>query len=270
MIADRYIVGLGVLIRSDRGSRSSSAASCFEILSAGRRPFRLRAADETHAALCTRAIIPPGARYVIEGDDVQLATVFVDADGTLGRRARYEIDATNRSGSTAWIDVGERLVPPDLWTHVEADDSPTAVRRLATALDRKQRGLAGAGPKVRRVTTLVVSRLPERVSLAASAAAVDLALEPLTRLLLEEVGLAARPFVQWLRLRRYAQLVSAGASVHQAVRALGYRRRSELTQELRRLVGFTDLDVEASERWKPLPDASTADAATTHPLPRSP
>jgi len=256
VIADRYIVGLGVLFRVDRGSRTGSAGSCFEILCAGRRPFRLRSANEVRGVLCTRAIVSPGARYIIEGDDVQVATAFVEADGILGRRARYELAATPSRGSTAWVEVGERLVPTDLSASVDAD-CDTASRRLAAALDRKRRGLQYAGPKVRRAAHLVESALPHRVSLAEVAGALDMTLEQLTRLLLDEVGLAARPFVFWLRLRRYAQLVSAGATVAEATRAIGCRRPSELTQDLRRLVGFTEHDVAASERWKPLPDVAT-------------
>jgi AraC-like DNA-binding protein len=85
-------------------------------------------------------------------------------------------------------------------------------------------------------------------------------LEQLTRTLLDEVGLAARPFVRWLRLRRYAGLVSAGATVDEAARASGYRRRSELTHDLRRLVGFTERDVDACQHWKPLPEVSATAA----------
>lgn len=249
-----------MLIRADRGPRSRSAGSCFEVLCAGRRPFRLRTPEEARGALCTRAIVPPGMRYVVEGDDVQVVTAFVEADGILGRRVRYEMDAMACRGSTAWIDVGERLVPSDLWTHGEAGDWHTAFRRLATALDRKQRGLAWAGPRVRRAAALVESRLPDRVSWAAIAGALGVTLEQLTRMLLDEVGLPARPFARWLRLRRYARLVSAGSTVDEAARATGYRRRSGFTEDLRRLVGFTDRDVAARERWKPLADAATDDA----------
>ena len=194
MIADRYIVGLGVLMRTDRGSRTRSAGSCFELLSSA-RAFRLRERGEPRGGLGTRAIVPPGAEYVLDGDDVELLTVFVEPDGILGRRARYEMDAAVRRGSTAWLEAGKRLVPDDLWRDADADDWPTAFHRLACALDRKRRGLAQAGVKVRGAAALIEAKLPDRISMAALTAALDLTAEQLTRLLHDEVGLAWRPFV---------------------------------------------------------------------------
>ena len=224
-------------MRIDHGSRVGRAGSCFMIFSSGQSAFRLRAPGEPRGGLCTRAVVPPGVEYVLEGEGVARATVFLEADGILGRRARYELDATTRSGSTAWIEAGQRLVPADLWRHAAAGDWPMALHRLAGALDRKRRGLAYAGAKVQRAAALVESKLPERISLAALSGALDLTLEQLTRLLLDEVGLASRPFVSWLRLRRYATLVGAGATVDEAARASGYRRRAELAQDWTRLFG---------------------------------
>lgn len=259
MIAHRCIVGLGALMRIDHGSRVGRAGSCFMIFSSGHGAFRLRAPGEPRGGLCTRAVVPAGAEYVLDGDGVERATMFIEADGILGRRARYELDATTRSGSTAWIEAGQRLVPADLWRHAAAGDWPMAFHRLACALDRKRRGLAHAGAKVQRAAALVESQLPERLSLGALSAALELTLEQLTRVLLDEVGLAARPFVSWLRLRRHASLVSTGATVDEAARAVGYRRRAELTQDWRRLFGSSDRDTAPCERLAPLPALSFAD-----------
>ena len=259
MIADRSIVGLGALLRIEHGSRVGRAGRCFVVLSSGHGAFRLRAPGEPRGGLCTRAVVPAGAEYVLEGDGVERATAFLEADGILGRRARYELDATTRSGSTAWIEAGQRLVPADLWRHAVAGDWPMAFHRLACALDRKRRGLAYAGAKVQRAAALVESQLPERISLAALAGALGLTLEQLTRLLLDEVGLAARPFVSWLRLRRHATLVGGGATVDEAARAVGYRRRAELAQDWRRLFGSSDHDTAPCPRLAPLADLSFAD-----------
>jgi AraC-like DNA-binding protein len=262
MVTDRYIVGLGVLLRTGRAARSGVTGRCFELLSARSGAFRLKAAGEARGALCTRAVIPPGAGYVIEGDHVELATTFVEADSALGRRARYETDAAAGRGSRSWIDVGRQLATPQLWTAIDAADWQRAIRVLHWALGREPLALHDAGPTARRAAEAVRAGMSGRVRVVALAGSLGLSVDQLTRALLAEVGLPARPFADWMRLHHYATLVAAGCAVDDAARATGFRGRAALIRELQRLVGFSERDVAAAERWLPVPDGRADELRT--------
>jgi hypothetical protein len=134
--ADRYVVTVGALLCLERFARSPVAGGSYQLLSVRHGAFRVMAAGDRRATLCTAAVIPPGARYAVEGCSLPMARLFVDAESATGRRLRDELATTAGSGPAPWIAVGERLVEPSFWNILDPATFAAAIQRMLANLDR--------------------------------------------------------------------------------------------------------------------------------------
>ncbi|GAA2634399.1 helix-turn-helix transcriptional regulator [Actinomadura fulvescens] len=170
---------------------------------------------------CRAAVIPPDVPHaVVHGVDDALMMHF-DPESAQGRelgRSPVPHDAV-----AGWVRAGDLLGP--------AEDLLDALPAARTIVVRH--------PAVHRTLRTLPGRLDgPPIRLAELARAVELSESRLAHLFREEVGLPIRPYVQWLRLRRAAELVAAGASVTEAAHGAGFADGAHLSRVCRRMFGI--------------------------------
>lgn len=131
--------------------------------------------------------------------------------------ARNESDRSN--GAT--VDTSS----PVRWGHTEILCDPEPVQ---------------AHPRVERVLR-VLHDLParDRLSLERLAAVAGLSPSRFMHVFTRSVGMPLRRYILWLRLRRAACALAAGASVTHAAHSAGFSDAAHMTRTFRRMLGTT-------------------------------
>ena len=65
----------------------------------------------------------------------------------------------------------------------------------------------------------------------------------------EQVGIPLRPYMRWLRLRRAASLVRAGATLTEAAHAAAFADSAHLSSTFHRTFGLSPSDVMRNVEW---------------------
>ena len=94
-------------------------------------------------------------------------------------------------------------------------------------------------PRVARARAALGSAPDRRLPLAEVAARVALSPSRLAHLLRAELGMPARRYLLWLRLRDAVGALTHGGSITAAAHAAGFADAAHLTRTFRRMLGFT-------------------------------
>jgi AraC-like DNA-binding protein len=94
-------------------------------------------------------------------------------------------------------------------------------------------------PRVARALEILAASPERKVRLADLAAGVSLSPSRIAHLLSAEIGLPARRYLLWLRLRDALQALARGASITDAAHAAGFADAPHLDRTFRRMLGFT-------------------------------
>jgi AraC family transcriptional regulator len=121
-----------------------------------------------------------------------------------------------------WSSRRAAALVEDIVREVAADQSPAA-----------------GDPRVMRALEILGSAPERRVRLADVAAGVSLSPSRLAHLLRAEIGLPARRYLLWLRLRDAVQALARGMSVTDAAHAAGFADAPHFDRTFRRMLGFT-------------------------------
>ncbi len=97
-------------------------------------------------------------------------------------------------------------------------------------------------PRVARAREILDSAPGRRVPLAEVAANVALSPSRLAHLLSAQMGLPARRYLLWLRLRDAIGELTRGASITEAAHAAGFADGAHFSRTFRRMLGFTPSD----------------------------
>ncbi|KAB2351720.1 helix-turn-helix transcriptional regulator [Actinomadura rudentiformis] len=170
---------------------------------------------------CQAAVIPPGVPHEVVGGVDEALMVHLDPESAQGRELSQLPDPDD--AVAGWGQAGGLL-----------GSAEEIIDALPTAREIEVRH-----PAVRRT----LRTLPELldgppIRLGELARAVNLSESRLAHLFSEEVGLPLRPYVQWLRLQRAAELVAAGASVTEAAHGAGFADGAHLSRICRRMFGI--------------------------------
>jgi AraC-like DNA-binding protein len=197
------------------------------------------------------AVVPRDTAHAIADPAERVLILYVNPDDLAGRRISRLSIGQSASG---WFAAGRLLAGLSFPTAHSADGFERAVR------DATQR-LVGASfeptppaaihPTVRRLLSLLPSRLDGDVRLASLAAEVGLSPWRLGHLFSETVGIPLRPYILWLRLQRAAAEVRDGGSLTTAAHAAGFTDAAHLSNTFRRTFGLSPSNVSSSVRWIP-------------------
>ncbi|AVM02178.1 AraC family transcriptional regulator [Gordonia iterans] len=220
-----------VFYRGPGGDADSHAHHAIQIIASLDGPFTL--SFDQHRERATAALIPSGVRHGLTCSSGRLLIVLVDPFGPRGRR----LEAA--AGRMTTRQVGRALAPvladsgaaPDPGSAVDefigalAPDSPDKVSVLSDpvrAALQYLEGAAHAGPR-----------------LAEAAAQAHLSPSHLTHLFSREVGMPFRRYGIWVRLRRAAEQVAAGATLTDAAVAAGFSDSAHLSRVFKANFGLS-------------------------------
>jgi AraC family transcriptional regulator len=120
----------------------------------------------------------------------------------------------------------------------DAQRAAALVDEVMKILVSPQPGLR-VDPRVARARAALGSAPDRRLPLAEVAAHVALSPSRLAHLLRAEMGMPARRYLLWLRLRDAVGALTHGGSITAAAHAAGFADAAHLTRTFRRMLGFT-------------------------------
>jgi AraC-like DNA-binding protein len=138
-------------------------------------------------------------------------------------------------------DVVPRLL--DCWNgRYESRRAAALLDEVVQILAPHRRPLPVIDPRVARAREILDSAADRRVPLAQVARSVGLSSSRLAHLLGAELGLPARRYLLWLRLRDAIGELARGASITEAGHAAGFADGAHFSRTFRRMLGFTPSD----------------------------
>ncbi|MEU5883729.1 helix-turn-helix transcriptional regulator [Spirillospora sp. NPDC047279] len=203
------------------GTTGRHAHHSVQILIARRGEFVL--GDAAGGRLgCRAAVVPPDVPHEVLDGVADALMVHLDPESAQGRELASR--PAPHDAVAGWERAGATLGPAEDMLGLLPARREIEVRHPAVA--RTLRRLPGRleGPPIR---------------LADLAREVNLSESRLSHLFREEVGLPIRPYVQWLRLQRAAELVMSGASVTEAAHGAGFADGAHLSRICKRMFGIT-------------------------------
>ncbi|MBO2453341.1 helix-turn-helix transcriptional regulator [Actinomadura barringtoniae] len=176
-------------------------------------------ADSEARLACRAVVIPPDVPHeVVQGVENALM-VHVDSESTQGR----ELSSRSSHSVRSWAQAGAALGSPEDFL----------------SLLPPSRELEVSHPAVASTLRSLPDRLDGPIRLPDLAQAVGLSESRLAHLFRDEVGLPVRPYVQWLRLHRAADLLTEGASVTDAAHGAGFADGAHFSRICKRMFGIS-------------------------------
>jgi len=203
------------------------------------QPIELR--DETAAvATCDAFVIPADTRHAIARASERALLVFVDPDDEIGAALASRVRA---AGVAAWHDAGAAFAA--LPRSLPLRELVARVVEIAGVVPRELH------PAIREALRLLPELVGDEsaVRVAALAKRVALSESRLMHLFREQVGIPLRPYMRWLRLRRAASLVRAGATLTEAAHAAAFADSAHLSSTFHRTFGLSPSDVMRNVEW---------------------
>ena len=202
-------------------------------------PVRLRAGPDARWGDYEGAVIPSNQPHETDVPAALLATFWLEPDTDeaqrLAPRPQLPILPVDRSK------LGE-IVP----RFVACWRARSDAQRAAAVLDEVVQILAPTecrepvlDSRVSRAREILHSAPDRRVPIADVAARVSLSPSRLAHLVRAEMGMPARRYLLWLRLRDAVGELTRGASITEAAHAAGFADAAHLSRTFRRMLGFT-------------------------------
>jgi len=176
-------------------------------------------ADATGTRLACRAVvIPPDVPHEVVQGVQDALMVHLDPESVRGRELSHPYDTVE-----AWARAGAALGRPEDFLSLLPPERDLEVRHPAVASTLRS----------------LPDRLDGPIRLPDLARAAGLSESRLAHLFREEVGLPVRPYVQWLRLQRAADLLSEGASATDAAHGAGFADGAHFSRICKRMFGIS-------------------------------
>ncbi len=190
---------------------------------------------------CAGAVITSNKPHAFDGRGAALlAHIFVEPESPPGRVLLQlfpaELGICLMTGPLQEA-AAQRLSASYRASHKPADLVATArevIRLLTDGVDVP----SPADPRILKVLEYLRGNLNEAVSLTSAAAQVHLSPSRFRHLFVEQVGLAFRPYVLWLRLNRAVEAFAAGESLTTAAYQAGFADSAHLSRTFRRMYGM--------------------------------
>lgn len=221
-------------------------------------------ADGTIAAPIVAVAADERHRFEAHG---LLAFVFVEPESPAGRLLSAALFTERRMVEVASLGLAAGLEPLR-----STFDAPLGNDELLRAGRAAVEALAPAGeaplpdPRIQRILDHAAGHLDEPLTLMAAADGVYLSPSRLRHLFVEQIGLAFRTYLLWLRLVRAVQIYSEGESLTEAAHAAGFSDSAHFSRIFRRTFG---LPATTLTRLQPL-RSSAGDGRRISGTPRNP
>lgn len=252
----RVFLGIGdMLYVGPVGPTTLHGHHAFQLVLTRAGPMTLRGHDETSAVACEGAVVPSDAAHAVVVGCRSAVMLYVEPEGADGRRLRALAPPRDR-GPAGWRERGHPLAArvcldlPGTWD--EADRFRAA---MIDALVGPAARPTPQHPALLRALPRIQAALDRPVRLGAIAEDVGLSESRLAHLFAEELGLPFRTYVAWLRLRRAAGSLQAGASITTAAHDAGFADSAHFTRTFRRMFGIVPSDIAGVVDWVAAPSA---------------
>lgn len=202
-------------------------------------PVRLRPGPGTRWREYAAAVIPENQPHESDVAVNLIASLWVEPETARARRL------VPRRAQCGILPLGQPILRSiaaplracwrESWGSLRAG---TLVEDIVRELAAEPSEAAG-DPRLVRALQILGSAPDRRVRLADVAAGISLSPSRLAHLLRAEIGLPARRYLLWLRLRDAVQALARGASITQAAHAAGFADAPHFDRTFRRMLGFT-------------------------------
>ena len=203
--------------------------------------FRFQSPEDGVWLDCTGAVIASNQPHAFDGRNAPLlAHLFVEPQSLPGRvllrgfAAAHGICVLNGPLLTTAV---QRLSACYRDCHEPAQLITTAREVIRTLTDVVE-APPPADPRILLAIDYLRDNLGEAVSLGRVAAVVHLSPSRFRHLFVQEMGLAFRPYVLWLRLNRAVEAFAAGESLTTAAYHAGFADSAHLSRTFRRMYGM--------------------------------
>jgi AraC-like DNA-binding protein len=226
--------------------------------------IRFRTSEREEWTEYAGAIIPSRQPHAMDALRVQPnVVIFVEPETRPGRAL-----------AERWLQRGIAAIPADLIAELappllaawEVERSAAAVERAAR---RMIHALAGgvepavvADERILRAVAHIRTHLDAPLTLDAVAEVACLSPSRFRHLLVEQTGMALRPYILWRRFLRVWELLMHGESLSAAAHEAGFADAAHLSRTSRAMFGFPPSAMQLAGPLRPDPDAELAPRAT--------
>jgi len=202
---------------------------------------RLRSGPGTRWRQYAGAVIPSNQPHESDKAVPLIASLWLEPDTDEAQRVVYACGGPRIIFSIQRFQI-DAVVPRlrEYWhQRRDAQHAASLVDEVLQILAARVRLGSRTDLRVARARAALGAAPDRRLPLAEVAAHVELSASRLAHLLRAEMGLPARRYLLWLRLRDAVGELTRGVSITTAAHAAGFADAAHLTRTFRRMLGFT-------------------------------
>lgn len=203
--------------------------------------FRFQSPVDGRWRDCTGAVIASNQPHAFDGRGASLlAHLFVEPESGTGRalRDRFEGLQGIATFEGPLRDAAARRLAEAWGTDRQTAPLVAAARDVLRLLTDGVETPTPADPRILRVLEHLRASLEEPVTLTQAAAVAHLSPGRFRHLFVQEVGVAFRTYLLWLRLNRALEAFAAGESMTTAAHLAGFADSAHLSRTFRRMYGL--------------------------------
>lgn len=206
-----------------------------QLVVSGAAPVRLWLEGATQAAIHGAAIAADHL-HCVHPDPVPILLIYLDAESACGRTLQRWL-----GGQSRLLDASQAEAARDWWGQRaawQADADRRLLAQLGISLPAEPASL-GSEKRVEAVLRALptLSALPRHTAEVAALAA--LSPSRFAHLFRQRTGMAVRPYLRWLRLKRTVAALAAGVPATEAASAAGFADAAHMSRTFRRHLGVT-------------------------------
>lgn len=203
--------------------------------------FRFQSPEDGAWLDCRGAVIASNRPHAFDGRTAPLlAHLFVEPQSLPGRVLGHRFPAAHgiRELTGPLLDSAVRVLAAGHRASRDPAQLVAAARAALRALTDGVDAPEPADPRILRTLAHLRANLEEPISLEQAAAVANLSPSRFRHLFVQEVGLAFRPYVLWLRLNRAVEAFAAGEALTAAAYQAGFADSAHLSRTFRRMYGI--------------------------------
>ena len=227
-------------------STTAHAHQAFQVVLASEPPVRIVAGDADIEI--TTCVIPPDASHAFASAAPRAVLMYIAPESREGRQLGRRLG--DAAGSPrAWADAATgltTLAATRVTSWVQARRIQQAVLDELVPDEIRARPWP---PAIQRLVTMLPDRLDAPLRFAEIARELHLSDSRLAHLISEHLGVAFRPYVLWLRLRRAAAELARGRTLTEAAHHAGFADGAHFSRVFRRMFGIAPSELAAFAHW---------------------
>jgi len=192
-------------------------------------------------------IVPAHARHAVAADCPRAIVLHVPMDRA-STRALRGLDVAP-DDARAWRAASERFTFPPLVLPRTWSEAERLARDVLACLVPGAPLAPPVHPGARRALARLAEPGGEHARLPELARAVGLSPSRLSHLFTEEVGTSLRAYKAWMRLRRAAGRLAAGAAITRAAHDAGFVDGAHMTHAFKRTFGLSPTELASDTKW---------------------